>query len=144
MPKKVYIPRPYIIRSEPTHEREVAISHPPVPEETLDRIERGVQELTEQSLVKQLRAAIKKHNLPLDIVEAPFPPPPAGPGEFTYGGHRYVSLTKLASDIGISLSHLSRILTRQRKPSFPVAIRLADAMGMTLDWLVEYLGARDA
>lgn len=60
--------------------------------------------------------------------------------EFTHDGHRYVSLTKLASDVGISLSHLSRIFTHQRNPSIAVAIRLAAAMGVTLDRLVEQLG----
>ena len=139
MPKKVHIPRPYIIpiRSEPTHERDVAISHPPVSQEVLDRIELGVQKMplyaggdgggaTTTTLLNLLRGAIDQYNLPLEVMPGP--------------GHRYVSLTKLASDVGISLSHLSRILTRQRKPSFPIAIRLADAMGMTLDRLAEYLG----
>ena len=61
--------------------------------------------------------------------------------EFIYDAHRYISLTRLASDAGISLSHLSRILTRQRKPSITVAIRLAKVMGVTLDKLVVgYLG----
>lgn len=59
---------------------------------------------------------------------------------FVHAGHRYLSLTKLAEDSSLSLSHLSKIMHRTRVPSFQAAIRLARAMGVTLDELAVRLG----
>ncbi len=52
---------------------------------------------------------------------------------------RPINLRRLSEDSGISLSHVSRILSGKRDPSLSVLIRLGGALGMTPD---EFLAAR--
>lgn len=48
----------------------------------------------------------------------------------------------LAREIGIDPAHLTRILSQQRKPGIEVAVRMAHALGVSVDELCEALGIR--
>lgn len=50
---------------------------------------------------------------------------------------RDISISSIASAAGVDKSHVSMILSGKRMPSFPVAKRMAEAMGMTMDELYD-------
>ena len=43
--------------------------------------------------------------------------------------------THIAKEMGLSRSYVSRVLNGRKEPSFPVAARLAEELGITLDEL---------
>jgi hypothetical protein len=60
---------------------------------------------------------------------------------FLFGGRRRG--TQVAREIGITYAHLYRIMRLERIPSFRVAMRLADAAGITCERLYDLLGLKD-
>ena len=51
---------------------------------------------------------------------------------------------RVARAVGISPAHLSMIVSRQRQPSLPVAVRLAEATGVPADRMVAGTGPTEA
>jgi transcriptional regulator with XRE-family HTH domain len=54
---------------------------------------------------------------------------------------RDFSISAIASQAGVDKSHVSMIFSGKRMPSLPVAVRVAKAMGITVDDLCERLSA---
>ena len=50
-----------------------------------------------------------------------------------------LSYTKIAVETGLSISHVSRVMRRQRTPSLRVLILLSKAMKMPVDRLIRKL-----
>lgn len=51
---------------------------------------------------------------------------------------------KLASETNVSQSHISRIINGEREPTVDIAMRLAYALDVSLDWLCGMPPAQDA
>lgn len=51
-------------------------------------------------------------------------------------GGRFISLTKLEKEAGLDHGYTSYIFSGRRTPSIPYAIKLAKALGMTIDDLL--------
>ena len=52
-----------------------------------------------------------------------------------------INRTKLHKETGYSLSHVSRVLSGQRRPSLRCAGAIAQALGLTVDELIDLLPA---
>lgn len=50
-----------------------------------------------------------------------------------------VNRTKLAKELGVTRTHVSLVLSGKSVPSLPIAARIADRTGVTLDQLWEHL-----
>ena len=59
-------------------------------------------------------------------------------------GGKHVNITELSRSQGLSISHVSRALSGNRDPSMPVFVKLASALGMTLDDFVAAVDDRKA
>jgi len=53
-----------------------------------------------------------------------------------------VNRTLLAKELGVNRSHVSQVLSGRSMPSLPVAARMADKMGITLDQFWGHLLSR--
>lgn len=61
--------------------------------------------------------------------------PTLNPSQVVKFGTTDLNLTKMAEDLGISVSHLSRIFGGSRVPSLKMARKVADYLHITLDTL---------
>lgn len=51
-------------------------------------------------------------------------------------GNRTYTRTRIAAETGISISHLSRLFSGERRPSLPMALKLANYFGVTVERLL--------
>lgn len=58
-----------------------------------------------------------------------------------FGGH-YIDAVKLASDLDLNHSYVTRILAGDRMPSLPYLEKLADALHLSLDEMRESINER--
>jgi len=52
----------------------------------------------------------------------------------------YTGITEVANTVGVDPAHISRIFHGKARPSLPLAVKIADHLGITVEQLCQDLG----